>query len=156
MIDKDKFDEIASKKGKLYYGTSLDNIEELDFSNEKYSFEFLFNNARAIFDAKGVIKCFASTCFESKEQAIWELTTRAYTVEIFEPPIWEDFLESEEYIFWTKNHRQTFIRVVETKYLVVETNFERFYTSDLTIENYIEACTIARKLFLGESIGKEK
>lgn len=155
MIDKDKFDEIASKKGKLYYGTSLDDIRELDFSNEKYTFEFLFNNARAIFDAKGVIKCFADTCFDSKEQAIWELTTRAYTVEIFEPPIWEDFLQSEEYIFWTKKHKQTHIMTLGAKYLVVETDFERFYTGDLTKENYIKACTIARKLFLGESIEDE-
>lgn len=151
MINKDKFDEIASKKGKLYYGTSLDDIRELDFSNEKYTFEFLFNNARAIFDAKGVIKCFADTCFDSKEQAIWELTTRAYTVEIFEPPIWEDFLESEEYIFWTKNHRQTIIRVLGTKYLVVETSFERFYTGELNEESYIESVKIARNLFLGEN-----
>lgn len=152
MINKDKFDDIASKKGKLYYGTSLDDIRELDFSNEKYIFDFLFNNARAIFDANGVIKCFASTCFDSKEQAIWELTMKAYTVEMFEPPIWKDFLESEEYIFWAKNHKQTIIRVLQTKYLVVETNFERFYTGDLTKDNYSKACTIARKLFLGESV----
>ena len=34
---------------------------------------------------------------------------------------------------------------------VVGNIFERFYTSDLTKEDYIKACRIAKNLFLGEN-----
>lgn len=91
---------------------------------------------------------------EDVEKGKWNYEMHASRLERFDPPVWEDFLESEEYIFWAKNHRQIIIRVLGTKYLVVETNFERFYTGDLTKENYIEACEMARTIFLGGTYEK--
>lgn len=64
-------------------------------------------------------------------------------------PTWEEFIEMEEFCFFQKNHKQTIIRVLGTKYLGVETNFERYFTGDLTKENYTIACRKAKELFLG-------
>lgn len=86
---------------------------------------------------------------ENVEKGKWCYEMHVSRIERFDPPVWEDFLESEEYIFWTKKHKQTHIMTLGAKYLVVETDFERFYTGDLTKENYLEACKIAKKLFLG-------
>ena len=65
-------------------------------------------------------------------------------------PTWEEFVEMEEVCFWKKNHRQTVIRILGTKYIAVETSYERFFTGDLTKESYIKACRKAKELFLGE------
>lgn len=70
--------------------------------------------------------------------------------ERLEFPTWEEFIEMEEFCFFQKNHKQTIIRVLGTKYLGVETNFERYFTGDLTKENYTLACRKAKELFLGE------
>lgn len=89
---------------------------------------------------------------EDVEKGKWYYEMHASRLERFEPPIWEDFLESEEYTFWTKKkYKQTVIRVLSGKHIAVETSFENFYMGDLTKDNYTKACTIARKLFLGES-----
>ena len=66
----------------------------------------------------------------------------------------------KDYIFLSKSHKEVIIRSgaigftngTTMEYVVVENEFEGFYTGDLTKDNYIKACTIARKLFLGESI----
>ena len=97
---------------------------------------------------------------EDIEKGEWEYEMHASRIEQFDPPIWEDFSEKKDYIFLSKSHREVIIRsgaIMFTNgttmgYVAVENDFERFYTGDLTKDNYIKACTIARKLFLGESI----
>lgn len=90
---------------------------------------------------------------EDVEKGKWNYEIHTSRLERFDPPVWEDFLESEEYTFWTKKkHMRTVISVVGTKrnYLSVETSFYSFYIGDLTKENYIKACKIAKNLFIGE------
>lgn len=97
---------------------------------------------------------------ENVERGVWQCEMHASRLERFEPPVWEDFLEKNDYIFLSKNHKEMIIRSgaigftngTTMEYVAVENEFERFYTGDLTKENYIKACTIARKLFLGESV----
>ena len=89
--------------------------------------------------------------YENKEDAEFVAKYHTSIVEKFEPPTYEEFVEMEEWCFFQKNHTQTIIRVLGTKYLGVETNFERYFTGDLSKENYIKAVEKAKKLFLGES-----
>ena len=97
---------------------------------------------------------------ENVEKGEWQYEMHASRLERFEPPVWEDFLEKNDYIFLSKSHKEVTIRIgvigftngTTMEYVVVENEFERFYTGDLTKDNYIKACTIARKLFLGESV----
>lgn len=97
---------------------------------------------------------------ENVEKGEWCYEMHASRIERFAPPVWEDFLEKKDYIFLSKSHKEVIIRSgaivfdngTAWKYVAVENDFDRFYTGDLTKENYIKACTIARKLFLGESV----
>lgn len=90
---------------------------------------------------------------EDVETSKWHYEMDCERTERLTLPTWEEFIEMEEFCFFQKNHKQTIIRVLGTKYLGVETNFERYYTGDLTKENYIKACRKAKELFLGESNG---
>lgn len=97
---------------------------------------------------------------EDVEKVEWQYEMHTSRIERFNPPVWEDFLEKKDYIFLSKSHKEMIIRSgaivfdngTTMKYVAVENDFERFYTGDLTKDNYIKACTIARKLFLGESV----
>lgn len=97
---------------------------------------------------------------ENVEKGVWQCEMYASRLERFEPPVWEDFLEKKDYVFYQKSHKEVIIRSgaimfangTTREYVVVENVFESFYTGDLTKDNYIKACTIARKLFLGESV----
>lgn len=97
---------------------------------------------------------------EDVEKGKWQCEMYAIRPERFEPPVWEDFLEKKDYVSLSKSHKEVIIRSgaimfangATREYVVVENNFERFYTGDLTKDNYIKACTIARKLFLGEKL----
>ena len=89
--------------------------------------------------------------FETIEEAEWYKEFGCIErTERLELPTWEEFIEMEEVCFWKKNHRQTVIRILGTKYIAVETSYERFFTGDLTKESYIKACRKAKELFLGE------
>lgn len=97
---------------------------------------------------------------ENVEKGKWCYEMHASRIERFAPPVWEDFLKKKDYIFLSKNHKEVIIKSgvimfangTTRGFVAVENSFERFYIGDLTKENYIKACTIARKLFLGESV----
>lgn len=96
---------------------------------------------------------------ENVEKGEWCYEMHASRIERFAPPVWEDFLEKKDYIFLSKNHREVIIKSgvimfangTTREFVVVENSFERFYISDLTKENYIKACGIAKNLFIGEN-----
>lgn len=158
MISRERLEELIDQKATIWaddYGAiqlcdKSEVCRVISFEGESYClFGFIYDQ-RFIND-----NIFPEELEEDVEKGEWEYEMHDSRLERFEPPVWEDFLEKEEYIFWSKNHRQTIIRVLGIKYIVVETSFERFYTGDSTKENYIKACTIARKLFLGETIEEE-
>lgn len=160
MITKERLKELIKKEATIWvknqycnaYGVELTHYDFIGITDNKESLLFLDYSIQEDAPEK-VLVDYLENLYETKEDAKWA-SIATYRTEIFDPPVWEDFLESEEYIFWAKNHKQTIIGVLETKYLVVETNFERFYTGDLTKENYIEACEMARTIFLGGTYEK--
>lgn len=91
---------------------------------------------------------------KEKEEVEWNKEFGNITrTEKLDLPSWEEFIEMEEFCFSQKNHKQTILRILGTKYLAVETNFERYYAGDLTKENYTLACRKCKELFLGGNNG---
>lgn len=155
MISKERLQELIDQKATIWtdgYGEiqlcdKSEICKVISFKGESYCLYGFIYDQRFINDN---IK--PEELEEDVEKGEWEYEMHASRPEQFDPPVWKDFLENEEYIFWTKKHKQTHVMTLGAKYLVVETDFERFYTGDLSKENYIKACTIARKLFLGERV----
>ena len=155
MISKERLQELIDQKATIW----ADDYGEIQLCDKSEVCRVISCEGEShclygfIYDQEFMdIDVLPETLEEDVEKGEWCYEMHASRLERFEPPVWEEFLEIEEYIFWTKKHKQTHIMTLGAKYLVVETDFERFYTGDLTKENYIKACTIARKLFLGESI----
>ena len=142
MITKERLKELIKNKGKIYGIGKSNNVFCVGLKfREPYSQEWL----------EGKFEIY-SKFFETKEEAEWYKEFGCIErTERLELPTWEEFIEMEEFCFFQKNHKQTIIRILGTKYLGVETTFERYYTGDLNQENYYEACKLAKSLFLGEN-----
>ena len=90
----------------------------------------------------------------------------ASRVEQFDPPVWEEVQYTKNYFiykFSIKDNYDFFGRItilkdfnIKVSGLVQGVLFEEYFNEAASKENYIKACTIARKLFLGESIEEEK
>lgn len=145
MIAKERLEELI-EQGATIYINKYKYIGQCLLNNRMSC-----NNSIICFDDKddGEIE-FLINLFETKEEAEWHKEFGCIErTERLDLPTWEEFIEMEEVVFWKKNHRQTIIRVLGTKYIVVETSYERFFTGDLTKESYIKACRKAKELFLG-------
>ena len=156
MISRERIAELIEKERGCYvlndYQIGYVHLKlkyepELYVNGEDGYILYIYGNDRK--DDK--MEIFDEDLFETKEEAEWHKEFSCIErTERLELPTWEEFVEMEEFCFFQKNHKQTIIRVLGTKYLAVETNFERYYTGDLTKENYILACRKAKELFLGE------
>ena len=96
---------------------------------------------------------------ENVEKAKWEHEMHARRLEWFEPPIWEDFVntispkDSMSCDFISKDKDSCAIYVdFALEIIEVLGKDVQYDIWELSKENYIKACTIARKLFLGESV----
>ena len=147
MISKERLEEIIKNKGVVWvYST---------YSKPYRILPITFNGEREINPHTFCLNWNVKNIFETKDDAeFYAEFSCVERVERLELPTWEEFIDQEEFGFYQKYGRKyTVIRVLETKYLVVETNFERYYTGDLTKENYILACRKCKELFLGGSDG---
>lgn len=169
MITKERLQQLVAEKATVYtlnhkiQFTEKSRIEDVELGG-------LFNNKilkdqvlgfecdiqyeqekQSIFKSIPPLFIGCADLYETLEEVEFEKEFGNITrTEKLEIPSWEEFLEMEELCFWKKNHRQTVIRILGTKYIAVETNYERFFTGELTKENYIKACRKAKALFLGE------
>ena len=152
MIEKKRLEELI-EQGATIYEVKYNNINPVSLTNK---IRFISEKYPVIvFEPRPNEKYkhhkYFDKLFETKEEAEWHkefgCIERTETLEL---PTWEEFIEMEEVCFWKKNHRQTVIRVLGTKYIAVETSYERFFIGDLTKESYIKACRKAKELFLGK------
>lgn len=143
MITKERLQELIEQDATIWTVNSSGNINPVK-TNKTCEIQ------RQYLMKEGQIYSYIEQTFETQEEAEWhkEFGNIART-ERLELPTWEGFIEMEEVCFFQKNHKQTILRILGTKYLAVETNFERYYTGDLTKENYILACRKCKELFLG-------
>lgn len=148
MITQERLKELI-EQGAIIYFVYNGNV---DLKEGKYKDDFILNETYvSIYWSTRSHQVEYDNLFETKEEAEWHKEFGCIErTERLELPTWEEFIEMEEFCFFQKNHKQTIIRVLGTKYLGVETNFERYFTGDLTKENYLLACRKAKELFLGE------
>ena len=166
MISEERLQELIKQEATIWvknqyckaYDVELSHYNYVAITDNKESLMFLDYSIQED-DPESVFVDYLENLYETKEDAEWA-SMATYRTEMFNPPVWEDFLEKNDYIFLSKSHKEVIIRIgairftngTTMEYVVVENDFERFYTGDLTKDNYIKACTIARKLFLGESV----
>lgn len=99
---------------------------------------------------------------ENAERGEWNFEMHTNRLERFEPPVWEDFVDiispkgSMSYDFVSKDKESCEIYVdFSYQKITILGEFGGYGEWQLSKENYIKACTIARKLFLGESLEDE-
>ena len=94
---------------------------------------------------------------EDIEKGKWCYEMHASRLEQFEQPDWEEINENTDwrFRFFTRDGRDyRFIVSGVLEYIELDSEYSESYCFDFTKEDYIKACTIARKLFLGENIEK--
>lgn len=153
MISKERLEDLINQGATIYWICGK-QIEAKPLKHKYHKF-FINDDELCEYNEQlgiGMWQQKLSKLFETKEDAEWDKEfKRIPRTDYLDLPTWEEFIEMEEICFFQKNHKQTIIRVLGTKYLGVETNFERYFTGDLTKENYTLACRKCKELFLGES-----
>ena len=100
---------------------------------------------------------------EDVEKGEWEYEMHASRIERFRPPTYEEMIKEPRCLdCWTKefvvmdNDKLIGIAFIgvdfDCEIVSVEMGSDQYFVEQLTKDNYIKACTIARKLFLGESV----
>ena len=92
---------------------------------------------------------------EDVEKSEWQYEMHASRPERFDPPMWEEINEDTDwrFRFFTRDGCDyRFIVSGFLEYIELDSEYSESYNFDFTKEDYIKACTIARKLFLGESV----
>lgn len=99
---------------------------------------------------------------EDIEKGEWCYEMHASRLERFEPPAWEEIQYTKHYFiykFSIKDEYDFFGRItilkdysIKVSGLVQGILFEEYFNEAASKDNYIKACTIARKLFLGGGI----
>lgn len=153
-ISKERLEELIRQKATIY---STHWQEEVDLSlpceiNELEYGDRVITRLVVFEDDEHAPSYMLDSLTEDIEGAKWDMRfKRIPRTDYLDLPTWEEFIEKEEVGFYQKYGRYTSIKILGTKYIVVETSFERYYTGELTKENYTRACEKARELFLGEN-----
>lgn len=157
MISKERLEELI-KEGATIYDIFLGNIYFVDLTMAKY-----YDVPKYIEYKNNYYDCNLTRdiqdLFETKEEVEWELEfgniTRTETLNL---PTWEELQKDlekcpdGEYVI-VDNYRITFTYYKPSRFELIS-NCD-YYTCDnynfgSTKENYIEACRVAKKMFLGE------
>ena len=89
---------------------------------------------------------------EDVEKGKWNYEMHTSRLERFEPPVWEEFLKTKEYLFTScdRFREKIYVEPISGKL----SSCAKFIGKP-TKENYTKACEMARKLFLGVSRWKD-
>nr|DAT76235.1 MAG TPA: hypothetical protein [Caudoviricetes sp.] len=171
MITKEKFNELKFEKKKIYY---LDyglfgscTMKELDFSKRRncgvcadhfpIPDEELevreFYNIQDDGDCDEEFVCYLKDCYETQEDAEFAKEFKNIKrTEILNLPTFEELKKFERFDFKAKDgHRYTIHFISGFNTLAITGIIENKYYGEATKENYLEACKIAKNLFLGEN-----
>lgn len=153
MITKERLKELIQQRATVYANgvgeielIPENDIEIYENGNDSYIL-YAFEPNR-----KYKNEIFAEELFETKEDAEFseefQNITRTETLSL---PTFEEFKKFERFEFKAKDgHQYTIHYISGFKTLAITGIIENKYYGEATKENYIEACKIAKKLFLGE------
>ena len=166
MISKERLEELIEKGEFIFYILNNNSVALLRLDNsygistEEYNKEY---NCKPQFYHSGYVYqniCDADKIFETEEDARWELEMTATRTETFTPPTWEEFITKDKTITFYKNQVKykmyIFVKNKNTNncriIIYADDNSQDWlvFEKPATKENYIEACRLAKKLFLGE------
>lgn len=148
MIKKERLEELMKNNGKIYHIIEF-NGECAVEKNKAVD----FNAVDLLYSLMNGDK---NKWFETKEEAEWELEfgniTRTETLKL---PSWEEFCKVKDLGFYGATHTHYHIfSDLEWLWLVQREDDEEWsydlFCERATKDNYIEACKLAKKLFLGE------
>lgn len=153
MITKERLKELIQQRATVYANgcgelklIPENDIEIYENGNDSYIL-YAFEPNR-----KYKNEIFAEELFETKEDAEFaeefQNITRTETLSL---PTFEELKKFERFEFKAKDgHRYTIHYISGFNTLAITGIIENKYYGEATKENYLEACKIAKKLFLGE------
>lgn len=141
---------------KIILNSNLDLITTFEWSN-KYFYKGYDKKTMSYFYYN------LENLFETKEDALWNLEMTATRTETLKLPKWEEFIQNDkQVIFYDKDKTYYLDKVMNRTHIIIgykciidlneelEANRYNFYRKPATKENYIEACKLCLKLFMGE------
>ena len=169
MISKERLQELIKQEATIWvenqycnaYAVELSHYYYVAITDNKESLMFLDYSIQED-DPESVLIDYLENLYEAKEDAEWA-SIATYRTEIFAPPTYEEMIKEPRCLdCWTKefvvmdNDKPIGIAFIgvdfDCEIVSVEMGSDKYFVERLTKDNYIKACTIARKLFLGESI----
>ena len=161
MITKERLEELIKQEATIWvknqycnaYDVELSHCDYVAITDNKESLMFLDYSIQED-DPESVLVDYLENLYETKEDAEWA-SIATYRTEIFDPPAWEEINDDTnwECFFFTRDGYDYYF-VVDglMESISLRSEYGKKYYFDFTKEDYIKACTIARKLFLGESV----
>lgn len=158
MISKERLQELIDQKATIW----ADDYGEIQLCDESkicyceflktvlYYLSGFMRDGKFVND--GIMPNFLE---ENVEKGKWQDEMPASRLERFEPPMWEEINEVTDwrFSFFTRDgYDYRFIVNGFIECIEIGSEYGKRYYFDFTREDYIKACTIACKLFLGESV----
>ena len=152
MIIKERLEELIKEQATIYFITSEPFIAG---ASSFIGIQEIKYNAIPTFWKKHW-EDYKDWMYETKEEAEWYLEfgniTRTETLKL---PSWEEFNKNSYFQFVSKDMSN--IVLAESGYLEIDEYIDgefiqTYFHKEMNKENYIEACRMAKKLFLGEEV----
>lgn len=168
MIQPDRLKELIEQEATIYGITGLPRwVEEINLGsllyeeirNWLYKVDTIcYGSGENDFRKEKLYRFGNEDLFETREEAEWALEFGNITrEEKLVLPSWEEFLNKplwfhdDDVNFLTKDNEEIgFYKTCFSKIIVMR-DAETVFNKPLTEENYIEACKLVKKLFLGEN-----
>ena len=165
MISKERLEELIDKKATIW----ADDYGEIQLCDK--------SEVCRVISCEGESYCLSGFIYdceffpfavipeeleEDVEKGEWQYEMHASRLERFDPPAWEEIQYIKHYFiykFSIKDNYDFFGRItilkdynIKVSGLVQGVLFEEYFNEAASKDNYIKACKIARKLFLGGGV----
>ena len=156
MITKERLEELIKEEATIYVITHEPFIAGVSsfigIKEEKLSKESNIGKDNTLYwQDMGIAEL--EYLYETKEEAEWYLEFGNITrTERLELPSWEEFKEIRfvEFFYNEYDYMLQYQNISKKIALYERNNKGDYYLKEATKENYLEACKMAKKLFLGE------
>lgn len=154
MIEKERLKQLIEQGATVYcpYYMYYDGVEldNQDYVDDKFLYIF-----RQVWKKEGGYDKFPFRClFETKEDAEFALEFQDITrTETLNLPTWEDIENGTTISFTVSSRNYQFMISKSCNFIAVNyCGYTKYFFKSATKENFLEACKIVKKLFLGEKI----
>ena len=163
MISKERLQELIKQEATIWvenqycnaYAVELSHYYYVAITDNKESLMFLDYSIQED-DPESVFVDYLENLYETKEDAEFAREFKNITrTETLNLPTWEELNIIDEIKIYGENGKQYLVQADEYDISIYASDgydFLLYKRFERTKDNYIKACTIARKLFLGESI----